>query len=285
MARAGELRYGLRRMLSGHLELICAADAAGRSHLRHQSFQAPIHLSKPHLDEGVLVVNVVNPTAGLFSEDRIAFRIAVESGAALLLTAPSASRAHRMKEGHAEVAQDLRVAASGWLECWPEIFIPQGGTRYRQKTRIAVEEGGEMLFFESLAPGRVASGEAFAFSELLWETEILVGEKSVARERYRLQPGDEAIGALRRQFDTAYYASCFAISPRLTADHPCWERLHALHGREAWIGCGALVSGGFVVKIVAEGSVALRRLAALVREELHAALGRRAPSLRRAGWP
>ena len=61
-----------RARARGHLHLVCAADAA-RAQLicASQSFRAPIHLSKPHLDEGVLVVNVVNPTAGLLAGDRI----------------------------------------------------------------------------------------------------------------------------------------------------------------------------------------------------------------------
>ena len=270
--------------LQGHLELVCAPDSRGVSVLRHQSFRAPIHLSKPHLDEGVLVVNVVNPTAGLLAGDRIDIRVAVERGAALSLTTPSASRAHRMNEGRAEVVQELRVAAGGWLESWPELFIPQGGTRFLQSTRIFVEEGGEMLFFESLAPGRVAAGEAFEFAELIWETDIFSGDAHIVRERYRLAPDDEAVRALRRRFEHAYYASCFAVSPRLTAESPCWANIHALHADDAWIGCGALGHGGWVVKCVAAGSIALRRTLAAVRRELHAALGRREPSLRRAGW-
>ena len=269
--------------MTGHLHIVCSADERGRSYLSAQSFRAPIHLSKPHLDAGVLVVNVVNPTAGLLAGDRIDCRVAVERGAALSLTTPGASRAHRMKQGHAAVTQEMRVATGAWLECWPELFIPQSGARYRQATRIDVEEGGEVLFFESLAPGRVASGEAFAFTELTWEMDIFAGDVQAVRERYRLRPGEEAVQALRRVFENAYYASCFAISPRLTRESPCWPAIHALHSAEAWIGCGALASGGWTVKIVAAGSVALRRTLAAVRQELHAALGRREPSLRRAG--
>ena len=271
-------------MLSGHLDICCAPDAEGRSHLKRQSFCAPIHLSKPHLDEGVLVVNVVNPTAGLLAGDRIECRVDVESGAALLLTTPSATRAHRMREGCATVTQEWRVGAQAWMEVWPEIFIPQAGTRYRQSTKVRVEEGGELLFFESLAPGRVASGEAFEFTELQWETDIFLGGAPIARERYRLVPDGMAVRALRRQFNEAYYASCFAISPKLAGEHACWQRIHALHGDDAWIACGPLARGGWVVKCVANGSVALRRTLASVRRELHAAVGRREPSLRRAGW-
>lgn len=268
--------------LTGHLHLTCSADAAGRSYLRSQSFCAPLHLSKPHEDSGVLVVNVVNPTAGLLSGDRIDLRARVERGARLLVTAPSASRAHCMPTGHAELVQDFVVESGAWLEIWPELFIPQGGARYRQRTALRVEEGGEALFFETLAPGRVAMGEAFAFAELEWETDILLGGEPIARERYSLTPDGAGVAALRGQFPTGYYASCFAISPRLAADAPCWPAIHALHEPEAWVGCSALRRGGFVVKIVAAGSVLLRRKLAAVRRELYAALGRAEPSLRRA---
>ena len=64
----------------------------------------------------------------------------------------------------------FHVARGAWLEVWPEIFIPQGGCRYRQRTEVQVDEGGEMMLIEMIAPGRTASGELFAFSELDWES-------------------------------------------------------------------------------------------------------------------
>ena len=273
----------MSRGLCGHLELVCALDSRGLSVLRHQSFRAPMHLSKPHLDADTLVVNIVNPTAGLLDGDRIECRATVEPGARLLLTTPSASRAHRMREDSAELRQELRVEAGGFLEFWPELFIPQGGTRYSQRTELHVAEGGELLFFESLAPGRVAFGEAFAFHELNWATDLRCAGELVARERYRLTPDGEAVRTLRAAFPEAYYASGFVVSPRLDDRHPCWERLHALHTPEAWVGCGRLARGGWVIKCLAAGSVALRRVLNTVRQELYTALEHPAPALRRAG--
>jgi len=276
------------RGLRGHLELVGAVDAQGRTFIREQSFRAPIHLSKPHLDEGVLVVNVANPTAGLFAGDRIRYRVAVESGARMLLTAPSASRAHRIVEAepagvfnHARVEQEFRVARGGWLECWPEMFIPQGGARYRQRTAAHLEEGGELLLIEMIAPGRTAAGEVFAFAELDWETEVFLGGAKIARERYVLTPASATLAALRARFPEAYYASCFLISPHLRADAECWRRIHDLHRAEAWVGCSALVRGGWAIRVLAAGSIALRKTIGAVRRELYAALGRREPALRR----
>jgi urease accessory protein len=271
------------RGLSGHLELTCAADADGHSFLRRQSFAAPVHLSKPHLDEGMLVVNVVNPTAGLLAGDRVRISVAVESGARLLLTAPSASRAHRVvAEGEARVEQEFAVAGGAWLDVWPEMFIPQGGARYRQRTVARVEEGGELLLIEMLAPGRTAAGEVFAFAELDWETEVWLGGEKIARERYTLTPESPSLAALRARFPTAYYASCFVVSSRLANDSACWRAIHDLHEDAAWVGVSALVRGGWAIRVVAEGSIALRKKIGAIRREIYAALGRREPALRRA---
>jgi len=269
--------------LSGHLELICAAGAQGQSYLRRQSFSAPVHLSKPHHDSGVLVVNVVNPTAGLLAGDRITIDVEVERDAALLLTTPSATRAHCTGEGSAALQQEFRIAKGAWLEWWPELFIPQRGARYRQTTKLVVEEGGELLFTECMAPGRVAFGEVFQFAELAWEMDLFSGGAHVARERYRLTPESEAVRALRRSFDCAYYGSCLVVSPHLGPADPCWTRLDGLHTDDVWIGCGALGGDAWVVKCVTAGSVALRRTLAIVRQELYAAIGRSVPALRRAG--
>jgi urease accessory protein len=269
------------RGLRGHLTLVGAVGAAGHTFIREQSFNAPIHLSKPHLDEGILVVNVANPTAGLFAGDRIRYDIAVESGARVLLTAPSASRAHRVVEGEARVEQEFRVARGGWLDCWPEMFIPQGGARYRQQTVARVAEGGELMMIEMIAPGRTASGEVFAFAELDWETEVWLGEDKIARERYVLTPESPTLAAMRVKFPEVYYASCFVVSPELRADAECWRRIHDLHSDEAWVGVSALIRGGWAIRVVAAGSIALRKVIAQVRREIYAARGWREPALRR----
>ena len=57
---------------SGHLLLRAAVREDGRTALAEQSFRAPYHLSKPYWDAEarVLLVQVVNPTAGILSGDR-----------------------------------------------------------------------------------------------------------------------------------------------------------------------------------------------------------------------
>ncbi|MBV9128452.1 MAG: urease accessory protein UreD [Verrucomicrobia bacterium] len=268
--------------LAGHLELVCGLDARGQSSLRRQSFCAPAHLSKPHHDAGTLVVNLVNPTAGFLAGDRLRIDVQVERGARLLLTAPSASRVHTMcgadcsdDEARAEVRQSFRVAAGGSLEWWPELLIPQRGARLHQRTSIELEAGAELIFLETLAPGRVASGEVFAFDEIRWATDLRRGGRLLVRERFHLNQKNGSLGALRRQFPTAYYASVLVVSPALAA-------LATLAGfDEAWIGVSKLAEGAFALKMLAPDSLTLRRQLAHWRVEIHRQLGRACPSLRR----
>ena len=255
-------------MLCGHLDLVCAADAHGRTFLREQSFRAPFHLSKPYWDEHALIVQIVNPTAGVFAGDVLTSRVAIESGARLLLTTPSANRIHAMPSGRASVEQHFSVADGGWLEVMPELFIPQAQCRYRQRTSIDVAVGGEMFFVETLAPGRVARGEKFAFTEIDWEFELRHAGHLIARERFVLQPSDESTATLRHPFATGYYASCYVITARISQDHEVWRAIHDISSDNALVGVSRLVAGGSTIKILAAGSIALTRTLRAVRSLL-----------------
>ena len=87
--------------LKGHLHITCACDELGRNFISKQSFCAPMHLSKPHEDAGALVVNLVNPTAGLFDGDEVEIIARVNPGARLVLTTPSANRIYKSRSGSA----------------------------------------------------------------------------------------------------------------------------------------------------------------------------------------
>lgn len=267
--------------LAGHLRLVAARDARDRTVLREQSFRAPFHLSKPYETANALVANIVCPTAGLLAGDRLTTEVSVECGAALVLTTPAASRIHTMRSGIAHSEQRFCVAAEGWLEVWPELLIPQRGARYWQQTRFEVEKGGTLLAFETLAPGRVAHGECFAFDWTKWETDVVYNGRVTARERYRVDPRDESVRALRAVFPAAYYGAAWIVTDALAPSHECWRQIHALHGAECWIASSSLQAGGFVVKLLAADSVTLRRTLAEVRAMLYTALGREKPEIRR----
>jgi urease accessory protein len=268
--------------IQGHMRLVCAPDSRGQSSLQQQSFRAPIHLSKPHWDEDTLVLNVVNPTAGLLEDDRILQEATVHAGARLLLTMPGASRAHRVRQGWAAMEQRFIVESGAFLEVLPEVFIPQKGACYKQTTRLEVADDGELLFFESLAPGRTASGEVFQYRWLDWRTDLFIGGQHAAKERLWLEPGTATMRALSAHFAAAYYGSVLAVSKNFAIQSQHLNLLNELQSRDVWIGQSRLAhASGWSLRILSQNAPSLRYAMEKIRAALYASMCRNPPGLRR----
>jgi urease accessory protein len=256
---------------AGHLRLQAAARAGGKTVLAAQSFRAPYHLSKPYwdADAGTLLVQVVNPTAGILAGDFLESDVAVAAGASLLVTTPSASRVFKMAGGSAECRQHFTVAKGGWLEVLPEPLVPHRGCRYRQMTTVEVEPGGGLFFADLLMPGRVAHrGEAWVWDRLCLETEVRLGGELVLRERFDTSGADlKALAALAGSGPKACFGNAVLIAE---GEAPWLPAVAALHGEGVWLGVSALRRGGWSIKFVAADSIRLRKTLQSVREVLAA---------------
>ena len=267
--------------LSGHLDLVCSLDERGKSIVSQQSFRAPMHLSKPWLEGDTLIVHLVNQTAGLLAGDIIETRIRIEPGARLVVTTPSASRAHRTDSREIFLKQFFQVEKKGFLEVFPELFIPQAGTTCRQHTRIDLENDSTLLYIDTLAPGRVASGESFQYRELDWRTDLFVNKGLLIRERSCLIPTAPNLLALRSIFQNAYYGTVYLATPHRIADN--LKHLLDLQSSTLWIGLTSISSNLVALKLLAADSPTLRQAIVQIRDTIYQALGQIAPGLRKTG--
>lgn len=258
---------------AGHLRLRAAPRPQGGTVLAAQSFRAPFHVGKSYWnpEAGVLLVQVVNPTAGILAGDRLDSEIEVESGAALLVTTPSASRVFQMNHGSAEYRQHFAVAAGGWLEVLPEPLVPHRGSRFRQITTIDVAAGAGLFFVDQFTPGRIEHGEAWEWRRLQLELEVRHAGELILRER--MDHDGAALRALA-EFAGSGPTACFANAVLLTpagGETPAWrEELNRLHGDGLWLGVSALRCGGWSLKLVAADSIKLRQALRDVRRILAA---------------
>jgi urease accessory protein len=247
---------------SGHLSLRAEARANGRTALAAQSFRAPYHLSKPYWDADArtLLVQVVNPTAGILAGDRLESSIAVGADAALLVTTPSASRVFKMKDGTAACRQHFAVADGGWLEVMPEPLVPHRGCSYRQSTRIEAAPGGEVFFADVLVCGRVAHGETWGWAKLCLEIDVRLGGELILRERFAHTGAElRALAALAGSGPSACFANAVLIAAGSESDAAWQSAIAALHGDGLWVGVSRLRRGGWSLKFVAPDTVRLRR--------------------------
>ena len=269
---------------SGHISLRAEVRDNGETVLAHQSFKAPFHLSKPYWDGHALIVQVVNPTAGILAGDRLQSEIVVGSGASLLVTSPSATRVFTMAEGEATSRQRFTIESDGWLEFMPEPLVLHKGSRFRQQTEITVAGGGELFFADLLMPGRIARGETWAWEHLCLELTLHVGAELILRERLD-QSGPElkVLAGLSGAGEGACFANLVFVSPRLAASEGWRDALVGLHGGGVWAGLSKLRgdAGGWSLKIIAADNVALRKTLKQVREILAGVLPRLASDPRK----
>jgi urease accessory protein len=139
------------------------------------------------------------------------------------------------------------------------MLVPHRHSRYHQVTRLTIERRGEMLYLDTLAPGRVAHGECFDFTELKYELELYWDGHLNARECFCLRPDDASLAPLRRVSPHAYWASGYLITNRLTETHPAIAAIRQLHCADAWVGLSRLPFAGWSIKIIAYDSCALGR--------------------------
>jgi urease accessory protein len=177
----------------GLLDLGFRADRQRVTHLARRTQRFPLRMTTPlrvdDADPGMAFVIVQNPTGGVFAGDRLELRVAAGPDARVHVRTQSATKVYDMAGGSAESIVDLEIADGAYLEYVPDPVIPQAGASLTQRTTIAVTRGGTCFAAETVAAGRVARGEAYAFERVRFETRVLVAGEVACHDVADLQPG------------------------------------------------------------------------------------------------
>jgi urease accessory protein len=209
------------------------------------------------LPESGALVHLHNVSGGVLAGDRLALEVEVEAGAAAQITTTGATRLYRHRAGALDSEQRSRfsVGDGGLLEYLPDVVIPYAGSRHLQRTEIRLGRGSTLFWWEVLAPGRLATGECFAFERLRVQTEVYAGQRPILREDFLLEPARKDLAAMARMFEYSHAVSlCAAQEGRPAAFWRTLEdRLNGIAqertrpGQAVW-GASTLVSDGLVVR-------------------------------------
>ncbi len=176
----------------GLLALRFARGPGGRTEVAERAQRFPLRMTVPmYLDDsdpGMAFVYVQNPTGGVFAGDRLTTRIAVGAGGRVHLTTPSATKIMSMEGSGARQRLEVELGSETYLEYVPELLIPLAGSRYQQDIRVTLDTGATFIGVESVAPGRLAAGEAFAYERLRLSLTIQVGGRDVCVDMLDLEP-------------------------------------------------------------------------------------------------
>jgi urease accessory protein len=149
------------------------------------------------------------------------------------------------------------------LEYLPDSVIPFREARFEQCTDVHLAPGATLFWWEIIAPGRVASGELFAYESLRVRASISNRERPIFIDRMSIQPREAKLSSLAR-FGKYRYLTSFMIC-RTNEDATIWIALERMlreiaqqrSGSDTYWGATALTSDGLLVRGLSISPVAI----------------------------
>lgn len=202
--------------------------------LAESEHQLPLQVVRAfQVDDGGALVHLHNLSGGVLSGDNLDLTVEVGSRAVAQVTSTGATRIYRSRK-NAEPAQhrvQIRVENDGLVEYLPDQLIPFAGSRYRQETRIELGTNAGLFWWETVAPGREAGNEMFAYDLLQLKTWISALGQPIAIEHMRIEPARRSIFSLARLGAYAYFSTFYIC--RVGVETSRWLELERLLGELA----------------------------------------------------
>jgi urease accessory protein len=158
----------------------------------------------------------------------------------------------------AEFSAHVSVGEDALLEYLPDPLIPFAGSRYKQDTLVNLENGAGLFWWDTVAPGRAARGEVFAYDSLRLGMELRAAGMQIAIDRSDLDPVARPLSSPARLGPYHYFSSFYIC--RAGAGESTWsdlgKRLLELAGQLSspviiW-GLGRLPAHGLVVRALSQ---------------------------------
>jgi urease accessory protein len=202
---------------------------AGQTILTNCEQQLPLRIVRAfNLADGAALVHLHNMSGGVIGGDRLDVTVEIGPQAMVQLTSTGATRIYRCRENVQPARQRLQIKVedSGLIEYLPDQLIPFSGSRYQQETQIELGANAGLFWWETIAPGREAHDELFAYELLQLKTSIRALGSPIAIENMKIEPARRSMISLAR-LGTYRYFSTFYIS-RVGVEPSRWKQLEKL---------------------------------------------------------
>ena len=142
--------------------LACRVAGSDRTVLAERRRHGPLAVQRPFYPEGgICHVYLLHPPGGVVGGDSLDIDTGMGQGTGALVTTPGATKFYRSAGAQARQVQHLRVAADATLEWLPQENILFPGAQVQLETRIELQAGARLAFWEIQCLGRPAIGEDF----------------------------------------------------------------------------------------------------------------------------
>jgi urease accessory protein len=213
--------------INASLDLNFEFDPARRTTVLQASLQEPpLKVVRAFsLEDGSALVHLHNVSGGLLGGDHLAMSLQVGARAQVQVTTTGATRIYRSRADAPLATQRIEVnlEQNACLEYLPDPIIPFASSRFTQHTKIQLDAGSGLFWWEVLVPGREARDELFAYDAVEMKTSISALGDPIAIERIRVEPGLHPIASPARLGKYSYWATFYIC--RVGLDPSAWLAL------------------------------------------------------------
>ncbi len=202
-SEAGSGRLEVRRVDGASAVVSCAA-------------RSPLHLFTPRARGRLAHVIATTYGGGLVAGDFIDLELELGHGTATLLTTQAQTKVYRSAGRWAGQRLRARVGEGSALAVLPEPASVFASGRYRQEASFELAGGASLLVVDSLASGRSARGERWAFDAYGSRNTVSVDGRVVMSEAVRLVAG-EGPPLLRRMAEAELLGTVIAVGPAFSS--------------------------------------------------------------------
>lgn len=198
----------LRRNLRAGEGLLRVARRGSGSVIVRAAAQAPMRLFIPRRKPSVPHVYTSSYGGGLLAGDQTDLLIQLEPGSRGVLSSQASTKIYKNPLG-LPCSQSLhaQIGAEAMLIVAPEPISCFAGSRYDQRQRFDIEQGGNLVLVDWVTSGRYAVGERFQFTHYQSRQSIYYNNLHAIEDAVRLCPAD---GPLDSKFRMGHF-NCSAL--------------------------------------------------------------------------
>lgn len=160
-----------------------------RTVMTESFFRVPLQVMKPRYDEsGCACVYLLSPTGGVVQGDGYQVDVTLEANTHVTLTTQAATKVYAMPRQGATQSMKVRVGVDAIFEYLPDSTILFRDANFSQDISLFLDRGAKVAFQEIVMPGRLARGEAMAFTRYQSRIEVSNSDGLLLYDTCRLQP-------------------------------------------------------------------------------------------------
>lgn len=198
------------------------APSAGITRIVRQAQRGLLYIFRPiYIDPArpdMAFVYMIQMGDGMVQGDRYRLDLECQPGSAVHFTTQAASKLYRMEQNFATQIVNLNAGAGAYVEYLPDPVIPFRGARFYQRFNLTVDPTASAIVGEMLLPGRVAHGEAHAYTLYFTDLEARAADGTLLFvDRIALQPGQASPQTPGRLGPYDVLASLYVVTRQVPA--------------------------------------------------------------------